>query len=177
MDDAVAIERRVLDHVAALGVACERLPCDPEAADTATFCLRYGVAPEDSANTIVVAAKQDPRRYVACVLLATTRLDVNRAVCRFLGVRRASFADADETRAVTGMLIGGVTPFGLPGALPVLVDARVLDRPRVVVGGGSRSLKLRIDPAGLARLPSATVVDGLAVLRDASPAGMRERDQ
>jgi prolyl-tRNA editing enzyme YbaK/EbsC (Cys-tRNA(Pro) deacylase) len=115
----------------------------------------------------VVAAKQDPRRYVACVLLATTRLDVNRVVCRYLGVRRASFADADETAAVTGMLLGGVGPFGLPDALPILIDARVLTRASVVVGGGSRSLKLRLDPAGLASIAHATVVEGLA--RSAPP--------
>ena len=55
-------------------------------------------------------------------LLANTRLDVNRVVRHRLGVRKASFASIDETRDLTGMLIGGVTVFGLPADLPVWID-------------------------------------------------------
>jgi prolyl-tRNA editing enzyme YbaK/EbsC (Cys-tRNA(Pro) deacylase) len=146
-----------------LGVAYEPMDCDPDFADTAAFCERYGVAPEDSANTIVVAGKSDPRVYVACVVLATTRLDVNGAVRRKLGVKRASFASADETMAITGMMIGGVTPFALPGNLPLWIDQRVMTRPSVVVGGGSRSLKIRLAPDGLLAVPNAEVVGDLAV--------------
>lgn len=154
--------REVVDALEALGIEHELMDCDPDHADTAAFCERYGVAPEDSANTIVVAGKADPKRYVACIVLATTRLDVNGAVRRRLGVKKASFAAAEETRQLTGMLIGGVTPFGLPDDLPIWVDAAVLARPTVVVGGGSRSLKVRLAPAALARLPHAEVIDGLA---------------
>src|SRR6187455_22855 len=91
-----------------LGVPYELFPCDPALADTAAFCEAYGFAPEDSANTILVIGKANPPKYVACVVLATTRLDVNRAVKQRLGAR-ASFASADDTRALTGMEIGGVT--------------------------------------------------------------------
>lgn len=149
-------------QLAALGLAHELLPCDPALADTAAFCEAYGVAPEDSANTIIVVGKGDPPSYVACVVLASTRLDVNKAVRKRLGVRKASFASADETRDLTGMLIGGVTPFGLPDGLPVWVDQRVMERPEVVLGGGSRSLKLRVAPSALLSLPTAEVVEGLA---------------
>ena len=141
----------------------------PGVADTAAFCARYGVAPEDSANTIVVVSRRRRRRHAACVLLATTCLDVNRTVCRLLDVTKASFESAAQTRELTGMLIGGVTPFGLPEDLPVFVDARVMARPTVVLGGGTRSAKLRIGPQELLRLPSAIVVDGLAL--EPSPAG------
>ncbi len=157
-----AIETAVRLALEATGVEYELLPCDPEFADTAAFCERYGVAPEDSANAIVVVGKSDPRMYVCCVVLATNRLDVNGAVRRRLGVKRASFAAADETRERTGMTIGGVTPLALPDGLPVWVDARVMDRPRVVLGGGSRSLKVRVTPEVFRRLPSAEVVEGLA---------------
>ncbi len=133
-----AIEAAVREALEATGVDHELLPCDPDFADTAAFCERYGVAPEDSANAIVVVGKSDPRRYVCCVVLATTRLDVNGTVRRRLGVKRASFASADETHELTGMTVGGVTPVGLPEQLPVWVDARVMDRERVVIGGGSR---------------------------------------
>jgi prolyl-tRNA editing enzyme YbaK/EbsC (Cys-tRNA(Pro) deacylase) len=140
------------------------MACDPDLADTARFCEAYGIAPEDSANTIIVVGKGDPARYAACVVLATTRLDVNRAVRRRLGTRKASFASADETRELTGMLIGGVTAFGLPADLPIWVDRRVMDRPRVVLGGGSRSSKLLVAPAELVKLPAVEVVDDLAVV-------------
>lgn len=154
-----ALEERRIEH--------EALPCDPSLADTARFCAHYGVSLEDSANAILVAGKGEPRRYALCVLLATTRLDVNRAVRDALGVKRVSFADAEETVQVTGMMIGGVTPFGLPPGLPILVDSGVMARTRVVIGGGSRSLKLRLAPSTLLELPAAQVVEGLAQPRPA----------
>ncbi|HSJ00150.1 MAG TPA: YbaK/EbsC family protein, partial [Patescibacteria group bacterium] len=95
------------------------MPCDPALADTAAFVEAYGVPPERSANTIVVASKGAEPSYVACVLLATTSLDVNNVVRREMGVRKASFAGADPVRELTGMEIGGVTPFGLPADLPI----------------------------------------------------------
>lgn len=156
------VKARVRDALEAAGVERDELPCDPALADTAAFCEAYGVAPEDSANCIVVAGKGDPAPHVACVVLATTRLDVNGAVRRRLGVRRASFASAEATRALTGMEIGGVTPLGLPAGVPVWVDAAVLAREQVVVGGGSRSLKVRLAPADLVRAAGAEVVEGLA---------------
>jgi prolyl-tRNA editing enzyme YbaK/EbsC (Cys-tRNA(Pro) deacylase) len=160
----------VRDWLKQHGVGYEIIACDPEYADTAAFCARYGVAPEDSANTIVVASKRGAQREAACVVLATTRLDVNRMVCRLLDVPRASFASAEQTRERTGMMIGGVTPFGLPEDLPVFIDARVIGRESVVVGGGSRSAKLRIRPDDLLRVPGSMVVEGLASLPPESAA-------
>lgn len=139
----------------------ELIACDPALADTAAFCAAYGYDPADAANTIVVAAKGAERVLVACVVLATHRLDVNRAVRERLG-RKASFAAADEVRALTGHEIGGVTVLGLPAGLPVWVDAAVLERERIVVGGGSRSWKVVAPPALLLRLPGVEVVPGLA---------------
>ncbi|MFN0027697.1 MAG: YbaK/EbsC family protein [Acidimicrobiales bacterium] len=141
----------------------EMIDCDPDLADTAAFCEAYGYAPEDSANTIVVAAKEDPPRYVACVVLANTRLDVNRAVRKRLGTRKASFATAEETRALTGMAIGGVTAVGLPAGLPIWVDAAVMARPQVVLGGGSRRRKLVSAPDLLRSVPGVEIVEGLAL--------------
>ena len=121
-----AAEEKVRAHLDQLGIEHEIVPCDPELADTAAFCAAYGYAPEESANTIVVVGKSDPPRYVACVVLATTRLDVNRTVRTRLGVKKASFADPEQTKAITGMLIGGVTALGLPEDLPIWVDERVV---------------------------------------------------
>ena len=153
----------VIAHLDAIGEPYEIVPCDPELADTAAFCAAYGYAPDASANTIVVVGKGDPPSYAACIVLATTRLDVNKAVRRRLGARKASFASADETRELTGMLIGGVTAFALPADLPLWVDARVMDRDQIILGGGSRSAKVLVAPAVLLRIPGAEVVDDLAV--------------
>jgi len=159
-------ERRVREIVAGLGIergiAHEIVDCDPELADTARFVEAYGYAMEDSANTIVVIGKVDPPVYAACVVLAHTRLDVNGTVKRRLGVRKASFASADDTAAMTGMTIGGVTPFGLPDDLPLWIDGRVMERRRIVLGGGSRACKVVGPPTLLTALPNAEVVADLA---------------
>jgi prolyl-tRNA editing enzyme YbaK/EbsC (Cys-tRNA(Pro) deacylase) len=158
----VSIDLTVQQQLDRLGVEYEIFPCDPALADTANFCAAYGFKPEESANTIVVVGKSDPPVYAACVVLATTRLDVNRVVRQRLGTRKASFAPAEETRSITGMEIGGVTVFGLPAGLPVWIDARVMDCARIVLGGGSRSTKVIAPPRILLQLPSAEVVEGLA---------------
>ncbi|MCI0583064.1 MAG: hypothetical protein L0227_09280 [Chloroflexi bacterium] len=147
----------------------ELFACDPALADTAAFCAAYGFAPGDSANTIVVVGKSTPPVYAACVVLATHRLDVNHVVRDRLGTRKASFASPDETRQVTGHEIGGVTAFGLPAGVPLLVDAAVMARPRIVLGGGSRSWKVIAPSSILLTLPGAAVVEGLA-----NPAPARE---
>jgi prolyl-tRNA editing enzyme YbaK/EbsC (Cys-tRNA(Pro) deacylase) len=146
----------------------ELFPCDPALADTAAFCAAYGFALEDSANTIIVVGKGAEPMYAACVVLATHRLDVNRAVKGRFG-RRSSFASPDETRALTGHEIGGVTVFGLSPDVPVWIDAAVMERGRIVLGGGSRSWKVIAPPAILLTLPNAFVVEGLA-----NPAPPRE---
>ena len=160
-DELTEIDRKVRGVLDELGVAYQLVPSDPALADTATFCATYGYDENDSPNTIVVQARGQPPRYVACVLLATTRLDVNGVVRQRLG-RKASFADPDQTVALTGMSLGGITPVGLPEGLPIWIDRRVMERKQVILGGGSRDWKIVAAPAFLARLPGAEVVDGLA---------------
>jgi len=143
-------------------VAYEVLRCDPELADTAAFCAHYGFALEQAANTILVASKKvTPPKYAACVVLGTTRLDVNHKVSELLAVKRLSFADEQTTVDLTGMMIGGVTAFGL-GDLPIYVDSAVMKQTRVVMGGGNRSSKLLLNPNELIKLPKVVVVEGLA---------------
>jgi prolyl-tRNA editing enzyme YbaK/EbsC (Cys-tRNA(Pro) deacylase) len=147
----------------------ELFACDPALADTAAFCAAYGFAPEDSANTIVVVGKGSPPAYAACVVLSTHRLDVNRVVKGRFG-RKSSFASPEETRAMTGMEIGGVTAFGLPAGLPLWVDSAVMQRERIVLGGGSRSWKVIAPPSILLTLPDVEVVEGLAAPAPPRPA-------
>jgi prolyl-tRNA editing enzyme YbaK/EbsC (Cys-tRNA(Pro) deacylase) len=138
-------------------------PIDPDFADTAAFCEFYDIALEQSANCVVVAAKRGGEvRYAACMVLATTRADVNGVVRRHLDARKASFAVMDDAVALTGMEYGGITPVGLPDGWPVLVDAAVIAAGDVVIGSGIRGSKLQLPGAALADLPGAVVLDGLA---------------
>ena len=162
MSDDAVIEARVAQALEGLGAPWELMRIDPEFADTAAFCEKYGVALDHSGNTIIVASKKEPKKYCACLVLATTRLDVNHVVRRLLEVPRVSFATAEETRELTGMLIGGVTLLALPPDLPLYVDDRVMALDYVILGGGSRSSKIKIAPDALRKLPGFTVVPGLA---------------
>jgi prolyl-tRNA editing enzyme YbaK/EbsC (Cys-tRNA(Pro) deacylase) len=135
---------------------------DPELADTAAFCAAYGAPAEASANCVVVAGRRgEQTRYAACLVLASTRADVNGLVRRRLDARKASFAPMADAVALTGMEYGGITPLGLPDGWPLLVDAAVAAAPGVVVGSGLRGSKLALPGAVLAALPGAEVVEGL----------------
>jgi prolyl-tRNA editing enzyme YbaK/EbsC (Cys-tRNA(Pro) deacylase) len=138
-------------------------PIDPELADTAAFCARYDVGLDVSANCVVVAGRRGQQtRMAACLVLATTRADVNGVVRRRLDARKASFAPMDQAVEQTGMEYGGITPIGLPPDWPILIDAAVVATPLVVVGSGVRRSKIVLPGAALADLPGADVVDGLA---------------
>jgi prolyl-tRNA editing enzyme YbaK/EbsC (Cys-tRNA(Pro) deacylase) len=166
------LQPAVAESLAAYAICHEVLECTPDLADTAQFCEHYGFTLNQAANTILVSSRKvDPPRYAVCVVLGTTRLDVNRRVRSLLDVKRASFADSGTTTALTGMLVGGVTAPGIQG-LPIYVDRAVMGTPRVVMGGGNRSSKIVLAPAELLKLPGVEVVEGLA-----TPGGAAEPPQ
>jgi prolyl-tRNA editing enzyme YbaK/EbsC (Cys-tRNA(Pro) deacylase) len=135
---------------------------DEDLADTATFSEAYDVPLDASANCVVVAARRAGQTTLAaCVVLATTRADVNGLVRRHLSARKASFAPQDVAVAMSGMAYGGITPVGLPTDWPLLVDPEVEAAEFVVIGSGTRSGKLAVPGSVLAALPSAEVLDGL----------------
>lgn len=155
---------KVLEALQALNIEYKVLECDPDFADTAAFCQKYGYLEEAAANAILVASRHEPVQYACCSVLATTKLDVNRRVKEIMDVRKVSFASAEKTLELTGMMIGGVTPFALP-AIPYYIDAKVMEQKEVIIGGGNRSSKLVVEPAQLLKVPGAVVVEGLAVAK------------
>ena len=157
----------VISAVKSLGMAFELIAIDPAYADTAAFCEKYGYPLDRSANTLVVASKKEPKKFAACVVLAHTQLDVNRRVRHLLGVSKASFATAEEVQAVTGMQIGGVTPFALPAEWPLYVDERIMGLEWVILGGGGRETKIKISPEVFTKL-GAEIIAGLGLERSAS---------
>ncbi|MFH8251818.1 YbaK/EbsC family protein [Microbacterium sp. B2969] len=147
----------------ALAAQVRATPIDPTLADTASFCEAYGVGMDEGANCIVVAGTRgDVTTYAACLVIGTTRLDVNGTVRKFLGARRASFAPMDDAVALTGMEYGGITPIGLPSDWVILVDPRVAALTWAIVGAGIRGAKLSVPGAVLGALPGAEVIEGLA---------------
>lgn len=153
---------RVVAELEQLGAAYEVVECDPDLADTAAFCETYGFSLDQSANAIVVAGRAEPPVFAMCLVLANTRLDVNKVVRKRLGTRKCSFASPEQTMDLTGMLIGGVTPFGCTTELDLWIDTRVVECDKIILGGGSRDRKLLVPPATLLAHPRATVVEDLA---------------
>ena len=144
---------------------------DADLADTGAFCAAYDVPPEVSANCVVVAARRAGQTTLAaCLVLATTRADVNGLVRRHLGARKASFAPQDVAVAESGMEFGGITPVGLPADWPLLIDPEVEAADFVVIGSGTRGSKLAVAGSLLAALPTAEVLEGLGQPVPADPA-------
>jgi len=159
MTDPSILHDRVRESLDTAGIEYEVLACEPHLADTAEFCNHYGIAITEACNAILVVLKTTPRGYVACLVRADTKLDVNRKVSELVGVKRLSFASAEETAERTGMLIGGVSIAGLPPEIPIYLDTRVMEQPRVIIGGGNRTSKARLAPQELLKLPNASVAD------------------
>jgi prolyl-tRNA editing enzyme YbaK/EbsC (Cys-tRNA(Pro) deacylase) len=143
----------------AQGMTYEVVACDPLLADTAEFCAHYGIPPANACNTIIVVVKTEPRRYVACLVNATSKLDVNKKVSVIVGTKKLSFAASEETAELTGQMIGGVTLLGLPADWPVYIDERIMTLDYAILGGGNRSSKIRIAPEELRKIRNAQVAD------------------
>jgi len=138
------------------------IDCEPEFADTQQFCEHYNYPVDEAANVLLIASKKGEPRFAACVVLAAHRLDVNKTARKKLAVSRISFAGPEQTRELTGMELGGVTPFGLPDNVPVWIDAHVMQCRQIVLGGGNRLSKIVVVPDMLLKIPNAEVVAGLA---------------
>jgi prolyl-tRNA editing enzyme YbaK/EbsC (Cys-tRNA(Pro) deacylase) len=154
-------EASVITFLNSTGIPYEVIEIDPEFADTAAFCKEYGFPMENSANTIIVASKKKPKTYTASVVRATHRVDVNHVIKPLMDIGKVSFARPEETTELTGMMIGGVTALALPPALPIFVDAGLMTLDYIILGGGSRSIKIKISPTILDSVPNASVIEGL----------------
>ena len=159
------IEKAVEANLSEMGISYELVQINPDFADTADFCREYGYSLDICGNTILVASKRGEKQYSACIVLGSDRLDVNKTVRSLMGVSRLSFASAEETETLTGMAVGGVTPFALPADLQVYADEKVLSVERLILGSGSRSSKILVAPDDLRKLPKVQFVAGLSIDR------------
>lgn len=163
MTSTNGIETRVVAVLDGLGTEYEVIEIDPDYADTADFCAKYGYEEDECGNTIVVASRREPRQFSASIVKGSSRLDANKTVRKLMGVRKLSFASAEDTMELTGMEIGGVTPFALPDDLPVYVDSLVMDLDSVILGSGSRSSKISVSPEVFTKMANAEIVEGLSL--------------
>lgn len=148
------------DWLAAVGVA----EIDPAISDTAATQETFGLEGDMLANCVIVGGKREGvEKVAACLVLATTRADVNGTVKRYLDVRKASFLPMERAVELTGMEFGGITPIGLPESWPVLVDDRVVAQPLVIIGSGVRRSKILLPGSLLGLLPRAEVIAGLGL--------------
>ncbi|NKB64962.1 MAG: hypothetical protein GKR95_23560 [Gammaproteobacteria bacterium] len=160
MNESISVS--VADFLGEHGIEYSVLNCDPDLADTQAFCDHYGYSLEESANVLLIASKKGAPKFAACVVLATHRLDVNKTARKKLAVSRISFANPEQTRELTGMELGGVTPFGMPANVPVWIDSSVMKRESIILGGGNRSSKIVLSPTMLLKIPHVEVVENLA---------------
>jgi len=153
------LDHKVKTALDAQGMNYEVLPCDPLLADTAEFCAHYNIPPQNACNTIIVVIKTEPRRYVACLVNATSKLDVNKKVSAIVGTKKLSFAASEETAELTDQMIGGVTLLALPADWPVYIDERIMSLDYAILGGGNRSSKIKLAPEELRKIANAQVAD------------------
>ena len=165
MSDQNEGNQQVLSALSNYKINYEIVVIDPEYADTAEFCDKYGYDLQNSGNTIIVASKRGPKKYVACLVQANSRLDVNKAVTKLMDVKRASFASAEETKEITGMLIGGVTPFGLPDDMPIYVDENIKGLDFIILGSGDRSSKFKLAGSELSKIQNVEFISGLSAVK------------
>jgi prolyl-tRNA editing enzyme YbaK/EbsC (Cys-tRNA(Pro) deacylase) len=159
---AADITTQVVTVLDALGVEYEIIECDPDFADTAAFCEKYGYPVDNCGNAIVVASKREPVQFATCIVKGTSRLDVNKTVRKLMGVPKASFASPEQTVELTGMMIGGVTPLALPPDLPIYADDKLMALDYVILGSGSRSSKVKIVPQVFDVLTNTQIISGLS---------------
>ena len=160
------LHKKVALALEELGIIYELLSIDPDFADTAAFCIKYNYPLEHSGNTIIVASKKGPERYVACIIQASTILNVNKVVTKLMDTKKASFASSDKVEQLTGMLIGGVTPFGLPQEMVVYADQELRTIDYLILGSGDRSTKLKIAGIELNKIPNICFVTELSSQKD-----------
>ena len=159
---SINIQHLVEKYLKDYNIEHEIIEIDPDFADTAAFCEKYNYPVENSGNTIIVASKKEPKSFVACLVLASYKLDVNKTVRKLMEVSKVSFASAEDTKNLTGMMIGGVTIFGLPDNLTIYLDDKLFQLDYLIVGSGSRSTKVKINPEELKKIPNTIVISDLS---------------
>ena len=113
-----------------------------------------GVEPGRIAKTLALKINGE-------IMLLVTRGDarLDNARCKAALGGRPRMLDAEATLAATGHAVGGVCPFGLATALPIVADRSLLAYPTVFPAAGSRTSSVEVEPQRLAKLIDARWVE------------------
>jgi Cys-tRNA(Pro)/Cys-tRNA(Cys) deacylase len=97
-------------------------------------------------KTLVVAS--GPQRHAMVLVPGDRRLDWKRLACA-LGAKQVRMAEPLTAERLTGYHVGGISPFGLKQALPVVMDQTLLAWEEVLINAGRRGLMLKMSPLDL----------------------------
>ena len=122
---------------------------------TAESARQIGMPEHAVIKTLVM---QDERAQPLIVLMHGDRQVSTKNLAREVGVKSIEPCKPEVAQRHSGYLIGGTSPFGLRKAMPIFVEASVLDLPRICINGGRRGFLVGMAPRVLVDLLGAQAV-------------------
>ncbi len=139
------------------GVAFTEHPYDyVEHGGTAESAQQLGFEEHAVVKTLVM---QDEHAQPVIVLMHGDRQVSTKQLARELGCKSIEPCKPEVAQRHSGYLIGGTSPFGFKReGVPVVVEAGVLELPRIAINGGRRGFLVGIEPRLLVDLLHARPV-------------------
>ncbi len=122
---------------------------------TAESARQLGVPEHEVVKTLVM---QDEKAAPLVVLMHGDRQVSLKALARQIGSKKVEPCRPEVAERHSGYRVGGTSPFGTRKAMPVYVEASILELPRICINGGQRGYLVGIAPAVLTRALGARPV-------------------
>jgi Cys-tRNA(Pro) deacylase len=122
---------------------------------TAESARQLGVPEHEVVKTLVM---QDERAQPLVVLMHGDRSVGLKNLARQIGCKKVEPCTPEVAQRHSGYQVGGTSPFGLRKAMPLFVEASVLDLPLIRINGGRRGYLVGVAPSVLVRLLGARPV-------------------
>ncbi len=126
-----------------------------ERGGTETAARELGVDEYQVVKTLVM---EDERKTPFIILMHGNRHVSTKNMARVLGVKSVAACDPKVAEKHTGYMVGGTSPFGTRKALPVYIEATILDQPRIFINAGRKGLLAEMTPAELQHILKAQPV-------------------
>ncbi|MEN9629295.1 MAG: hypothetical protein RJA10_2522 [Pseudomonadota bacterium] len=138
------------------GVAFSEHPYDyVDHGGTAESARQLGVPEHEVVKTLVM---QDDKAQPLVVLMHGDCQVSTKNLARAIGAKSVEPCKPEVAQRHSGYLVGGTSPFGTKKAMPVYVEAGVLELPRILINGGRRGYLVGIAPQVLVQLLGARPV-------------------
>jgi Cys-tRNA(Pro) deacylase len=122
---------------------------------TAESSRQLGVPEHEVVKTLVM---QDEKAQPLIVLMHGDRQVSTKQLAREIGAKSVEPCKPEVAQRHSGYLVGGTSPFGTRKAMPIYVEATVLELPRICINGGRRGYLVGIDPKTLVEVLGAKPV-------------------